>query len=89
MKTTWVEIRAMGRSLPDVGDYVAGRDGQVYRVVELAHTYRADRVDGRVELADWDDVHAGNEPTAFALTYRDYEDYWAEGDENESNFSVL
>lgn len=55
-------IHERGNGLADVGDFVAGDDGEVYRVVSLTgpiHTGPsgvANYMYATVELADWDDV---------------------------------
>lgn len=57
-------IRERGNGLPDVGDYVAGDDGQLYEVVETTggiHCSPSGSGGGtymhaRVRLADWDDL---------------------------------
>ena len=62
-------IHERGNGLPDVGDYVAGDDGEVYEVVELTGPVQTGRsagagnwIRGRVQLADWRDVDDDNEP---------------------------
>lgn len=52
-----------GNGFPDVGDYVPGDDGQLYRVVSTGsniHTTgeRANWITAQVEEADWDDCSA-------------------------------
>ena len=74
MRRNHATIQERGNGLPDVGDYVAGNDGEVYRVVERvgrivpggAGTGRPDTVDAIVELAAWSDVDDDNEPTCTA-----------------------
>lgn len=62
-------ITERGNGLPDVGDFVAGDDGEVYVVSSLQgpiHTGGpggGDYIHARVKLADWSDVTDANEPT--------------------------
>lgn len=57
-------ITERGNGFPDVGDYVAGDDGEVYRVVRWTHDGRiftgrpgaGNSICAEVELADWDDI---------------------------------
>lgn len=68
-------IKEHGNGFPDVGDYVAGDDGEVYRVVSIdlgaIQTGRSPGasswVRATVELADWDDVDDDTEPTCSAV----------------------
>lgn len=67
-------IREQGNGLPDVGDYVAGNDGEVYRVLSIHGPIQTGRSPGAgdwvraaVELADWDDVTDDTEPTCTAV----------------------
>jgi hypothetical protein len=55
-------IEERGNGLPDVGDYVPGDDGELYRVVSMSSRIETGRcpgagdwVNAKVELADWDD----------------------------------
>lgn len=66
-------VHERGNGLPDVGDFVAGDDGEVYVVTALIgpiHTGRpgvANYMHAEVELADWRDVDDDNEPTCSAV----------------------
>jgi hypothetical protein len=60
-------IHECGNGFPDAGDYVAGDDGELYRVVELVgpiHTGprqgAANYVYAVLEQADWSDTEADN-----------------------------
>lgn len=72
-------IYEQGNGLADVGDYVAGNDGEVYVVVELLHGGRIEThgpgcgnsVDAVVALADWSDVNDDNEPVCGAVLHGD------------------
>jgi hypothetical protein len=70
--TMHAKISERGNGLPDVGDYVAGDDGEVYEVVALEtliHTGgpgAGNYVYGDVELADWADVTDDTEPRCSA-----------------------
>ena len=56
-------ITERGNGFPGIGDYVAGDDGEVYRVVRC-HSGRistgqsgsGNSIRAEVELADWDDI---------------------------------
>jgi hypothetical protein len=66
-------IEERGNGFADVGDYVTGDDGQLYRVVALEgpiHTGSSggsNYIHGRLEPADWDDVTDETEPTCAAI----------------------
>jgi hypothetical protein len=66
-------IRERGNGLPDVGAYVPGHDGQLYRVVEIGRieTGRSpgagNWMRAMVELADWDDCDESEESTAYVV----------------------
>lgn len=68
-------IYERGNGLPDVGDYVAGDDGEVYRVVSLdgriqtaqTGSGRGNSISAIVALADWADVDDDTEPTCSAV----------------------
>lgn len=67
-------IREHGNGLPDVGDFVAGNDGEVYRVLSIDGPIQTGRSPGAghwvratVALADWDDVTDDTEPTCTAV----------------------
>jgi hypothetical protein len=68
-------IHERGNGFPDVGDYVAGDDGEAYRVVAFVgpiHTSvpgAGNYIYARVALADWDDVD--DEPTCSATIEAD------------------
>ena len=71
--TTTCTIHERGNGFPEVGDYVAGDDGEVYRVSSIRgriHTGQscgdANYVHATVELADWDDVDDLSEPVCSA-----------------------
>lgn len=64
-------ITERGNGLPDVGDYVPGDDGQLYRVVAIDSNIQTGRRPGegnwtraRVELADWSDCEESEEHSA-------------------------
>lgn len=67
------KIIERGNGLVDVGDYVAGDDGEVYTVVSITgpiHTGgpgSGNYVYAEVELADWSDVDDDNEPSCSAV----------------------
>lgn len=71
------KISECGNGLPDVGDYVAGDDGEVYTVTALSgpiHTGApgvGNYIYGSVELADWSDVDDDNEPQCSATIWVD------------------
>lgn len=72
--TVAATIHEHGNGLADVGDFVAGDDGEVYRVVELTgpiHTGgrpgASNYMHATVELADWDEVSDDEEPTCSAV----------------------
>lgn len=67
-------IEERGNGLPDVGDYVPGSDGELYRIVTRGRIQtgevgsgRANRMRATVELASWDDVESGVEFAASAV----------------------
>lgn len=66
-------INECGNGLPDVGDYVPGNDGNLYRVVSLDSRIQTGRpgqgnwIRATVELADWDDCDEGDESDAQAV----------------------
>jgi len=66
-------IHERGNGFPDVGDFVAGNDGEVYRVVALdsrIHTSTPganNYIYGTVEMADWADVTDRTEPKCSAV----------------------
>ena len=65
-------INERGNGLADVGDYVAGQDGNVYRVVSTGGIHAGGTGAGRymyavVELADWDAVGDDEEPECGAV----------------------
>lgn len=66
-------IYERGNGLPDVGDFVAGDDGEVYTVTRFRgpiHTSGAgggNYIYGEIELADWSDVDDDNEPLCSAV----------------------
>ncbi len=66
-------IEERGNGLADVGDYVAGDDGEVYRVVSITGpihtggTGAGNYVHATVTLADWTDVDHDSEPTCSAV----------------------
>lgn len=70
-------LRARGNGLPDVGDYVAGDDGEVYEVVKIGRIHPGERpgmgdwMPGKVRLADWSDVTDDTEPLASCELPRD------------------
>jgi hypothetical protein len=58
----------MGNGFPDVGDYVAGNDGNLYRVTEMGRRIQTgspgapNYIEGcTVELADWDDTESDDD----------------------------
>ena len=66
---TSATVYEKGNGMPDVGDYVSGNDGEVYRVVEFTGPIQTGRSRGAgdwvratVELADWSDVTDDTEP---------------------------
>lgn len=66
-------VHERGNGLPDVGDFVAGNDGEVYRVLKFRGPIQTGRAPGagnwiraEVELADWSDVNDDSEPTCSA-----------------------
>ena len=63
-------IQERGNGLAEVGDFVAGDDGEVYVVVELTGRIMVSsgstQQDALVTLADWDDVNDDNEPVCSA-----------------------
>jgi hypothetical protein len=74
---TKATIQERGNGLPDVGDYVSGDDGNLYRVTSLGGTIHTGRpgqgnyVYGEVELADWSDVDDDSEPVCSAVLSED------------------
>lgn len=66
-----------GNGLPDVGDYVPGDDGQLYRVTERGQLNTGLRPGESnwcravVELVDWSDCPDGEEHTAQAIVSED------------------
>lgn len=92
-KKTVIEYKARieerGNGMPTAGDYVAGNDGQLYRIVEIGYTHaesgKANWAVATVELANWQDTENDNEiHTAQAFVnnsvivsanrYEDYDD---------------
>jgi hypothetical protein len=59
-------IKERGNGFPDVGDYVAGAEGEVYSVTEFRGPIQTSGggnwIRAVVELADWSDVTDDNEP---------------------------
>lgn len=93
------KISARGNGLPDVGDYVAGNDGEVYVVVSFRGPVRAsqsgsgagDYIYGDVELADWSDVDEDNEPTCsctLEVVARTAEAWWSWHDADNDRVSA-
>jgi hypothetical protein len=69
---TEATIEERGNGFPDVGDYVPGDDGQLYRIDALDGRIQTGRAPGAanwvratVTLADWDDV--GDDEIAEAM----------------------
>lgn len=67
-------IQERGAGFPDVGDFVAGDDGEVYRVVNLTgrihtaeHAGAANYRHAEVSPASWQDVDDDNEPVCSAV----------------------
>lgn len=77
MTTLEATIHERGNGFPDVGDFVAGDDGEVYTVVELVgpiHTAAAgcsNYVHATVELAAWSDVTDDTEPVCSCVLQTD------------------
>ncbi len=65
-------ITERGNGLVDVGDYVPGNDGELYRVLALSGAIQTGGPGGgnwiraTVELADWSDCAEGEESTCLA-----------------------
>jgi hypothetical protein len=70
MKAT---INERGNGLPDVGDYVPGTDGELYRVVSVGSIQVGrspgcgDWLTAEIDLADWDDCSEEDEFPAQAV----------------------
>jgi len=70
---TRATIEERGNGLADVGEFVAGDDGQVYVVEQLIgpiHTGTAGRgnyVHAELALADWSDIDDNTEPRCSAV----------------------
>jgi len=67
-------IEERGNGFPDVGDYVAGRDGEVYRLVSRGSHIQTQAPGApniipecTVELADWSDVDDDTAPVCSAI----------------------
>ena len=66
-------LEERGNGFADVGDYVAGDDGQVYRVVVVGSRIETQGCGAGnlcsciVEDADWDDVGDDSEPTCSVM----------------------
>lgn len=71
-------IQERGNGLPTAGDYVAGDDGSLYRVVSTRGQIQTGRSPGAsnwilatVELADWADCNEDEEFPALVVLPRD------------------
>jgi hypothetical protein len=68
--TSAATITERGNGLPDVGDYVPGTDGELYRIVSMESAIHTDGAGGgmwvraQVDLADWADCAEEDEHTA-------------------------
>lgn len=68
-------IEERGNGFAGLGEYVAGDDGEVYRVVTLLRHGHIEThgpgapntIEAEVELADWDDVTDETEPYCSAV----------------------
>lgn len=87
--TIHATIHEAGNGFPDVGDYVPGTDGELYRVVKTSghiHTSApgaANYIYADVVLADWGDCADGDEhpsqcviPSQIADDVPDDDDVW-------------
>ena len=61
------EIVERGNGFPDPGDYVAGDDGELYRIVSMSARIETNgagvgsSIRATVELANWGDVESDDE----------------------------
>lgn len=70
---TEATIYERGNGFPDVGDYVPGDDGELYRIVSMDTNIRTgapgvgNHLDVRVVRVDWDAIPEGDEFLAQAI----------------------
>ena len=77
-ETVEARIEECGNGLPDVGDYVPGTDGELYRVVTFRGPIQTGRSPGagnwilaQVESVDWADCEEGAEHPSQAVISAD------------------
>jgi hypothetical protein len=91
-ETTEVRIVEQGNGLPDVGDYVPGPDGELYRVVAFHDGYiqtgrwpgEGDWIRAHVVRAALDDCAEGEEhPSVAVIPDEEDDDEWDVGGDEE------
>lgn len=78
--TTPATITEHGNGFPEVGDYVPGDDGELYRIVAFQSRIstqsagQGNTIQAELELADWDDCDEDDVHSASATLHQEDED---------------
>lgn len=68
-------IYEQGNGFPGTGDYVAGDDGEVYRVASTGSRITThapgvgNSIEAEVEISDWSEINEDEEPTCLAVIH--------------------